>query len=529
METFDVVIIGSGHNALVTAAYLTRAGRSVLVLERNDRPGGLVRTQEMTLPGFRHDVYSAAHPLFLAGPVFADLGSLLAERGLRYVNTDVPTGVSFPDGRTAVLYRSMDAMVAEADRLAPGDGAAFADLMGAFAPYAADVFGLFSQDLTAPKAQATVRRLMVAESGGLTPLAGQLFDSARSMVSRFRSPELRAMLASWVMHMGRSPDAADSGLWVILMTQALMLAGMPIPVGGSQALTDALARLVTDHGGRIETGTEVTRVVVAGGRAVAVRTAHGEQYAARQAVVASTNPDQLYLHLLAADDVPEVVLAEAARYRYGRGCVQIQFALSEPPRWPDARFDAMGQPHLTSGLDATTLAIAQATAGLLPVEPTFTVDCPTALDPGRAPEGRAILRAQLLEMPHRPTGDAAGVIDVRGGAWTKALTEEVVNRTLNIIDRHIPGLPQTVLTYAAVTPDDLARDNPNCGPGDPYGGAHDLAQSYHLRPLPSHPGHRSPIGGLHLVGAATWPGHGVNGGSGYILAGDLLAADGTGS
>ena len=211
METYDVVIIGSGHNALVTAAYLTRSGRSVLVLERNDRPGGMVRTEEMTLPGFRHDMYSAAHPLFLAGPVYADLGPLLVERGLTYVNTDVPTGVSFPDGRTAVLYRSMDGMVDEADRLAPGDGAAFADLMAAFAPYAADVFGLFSQDLTGPAASATVRRLMVADTGGLTPLAALLFDSARSVVSRFRSPELRAMLAPWVMHMGRTPDGADSG------------------------------------------------------------------------------------------------------------------------------------------------------------------------------------------------------------------------------------------------------------------------------------------------------------------------------
>jgi phytoene dehydrogenase-like protein len=306
------------------------------------------------------------------------------------------------------------------------------------------------------------------------------------------------------------------------MAQALMLAGMPIPVGGSQALTDALARLITDEGGRIETDAEVTRVVVDGGRAVAVQTAHGERYGARLAVVASTNPDQLYLRLLDPGDVPARLRDQAAGYRYGRGCVQIQFALSEPPRWPDRRFDTIGQPHLTSGLDATTIAVAQAAAGLLPVDPTFTVDCPTALDPSRAPEGRAILRAQLLEMPHRPTGDAAGLVDVRDGTWTKDLTERVVERTLDIIGRHIPGVADTVLSYAAVTPDDLARYNPNCGPGDPYGGAHDLAQSYLLRPLPDHPGHRSPIGGLYLVGAATWPGHGVNGGSGYIVARELL-------
>src|SRR3954453_9226794 len=109
MEKHDIVVIGSGHNALIAAAYLARAGRGVLVLERNDRPGGLVRTEELTLPGFRHDVYSAAHPLLLAGPVWAELGADLEARGLTYVNTDLPTGVSFPDGSTGVLHRSMDA------------------------------------------------------------------------------------------------------------------------------------------------------------------------------------------------------------------------------------------------------------------------------------------------------------------------------------------------------------------------------------------------------------------------------------
>src|SRR5215218_2525698 len=108
-KTYDVVIVGSGHNALITAAYLARAGWSVLVLEQNDQPGGLVRTEELTLPGFKHDVYSAAHPLFITGPAYAELGAELAERGLRYINTDLPTGVSLPDGRTAVLSRSMEA------------------------------------------------------------------------------------------------------------------------------------------------------------------------------------------------------------------------------------------------------------------------------------------------------------------------------------------------------------------------------------------------------------------------------------
>src|SRR3954468_11693140 len=156
MEKHDIVVIGSGHNALIAAAYLARAGRGVLVLERNDRPGGLVRTEELTRPGYRHDVYSAAHPLLLASPAWSELGPDLTARGLEYLNTDLPTGVSFPDGRAAVLHRDPDRMAEEAEALAPGDGVAFAALMGEFAPYAGDVFGLFAQDLSDPAARATI-------------------------------------------------------------------------------------------------------------------------------------------------------------------------------------------------------------------------------------------------------------------------------------------------------------------------------------------------------------------------------------
>jgi phytoene dehydrogenase-like protein len=522
MESFDVVVVGSGHNALVAAAYLARAGRGVLVLERNDRLGGLVRTEEMTLPGFHHDVYSAAHPLFVAGPAFAELGDELQSRGLTYTNTDVPTGVSFPDGRTGVLFRSMEATVDEADRLWPGDGETFTDLMESFAPYAEDVFGLLARDLADPAAIATIGRLLRGNGPGLTRFAADLFGSARTNVARFRSPELRAMLAPWVMHLGRTPDEPGSGIWVTLFVQAAMSAGMPTPIGGSEQLASSLVRLITDHSGQVRTGTQVSRILVEGGRATGVLTASGDSYRADQAVIASVNADQLYLQLL-GEDAPPALRSEASQYRYGRGCVQIQLALSSPPRWPDPRFARIGQPHLTTGLDDCALAAAQGMAGLLPETPTFTVDCPTALDPTRAPAGAAILRVQFLEIPCRPVGDAAGTIDVGDGTWTADLTARFLDRALSLVGQHIPNIPDAVLAHAVTTPDDLARYNPNCGPGDPYGGAHDLAQSYLLRPLPSQPNHRTPIAGLFQLGAGTWPGHGINGGSGYIVAQQLLA------
>jgi len=517
MKSYDVIFIGSGHNALIAAAYLTRAGRSVLVLEKNDRPGGYLRTEELTVPGFKHDVYAAAHPLFMTGPAYADLGAELEARGLKYVNTDLPTGVSMEDGRTAVLPRSFEALIEEAERLAPGDGAVLAEMFGSLQPYVNDVFGLFNHDLAGRDASAIIGRLM-----GDATFAATLFSTARTAVSGLKSEVTQAMLASWVTHLGRTPDEVGSGIWVPLTAMALMGGGMPTPEGGSEMLAKSLAKLIRDTGGHIHTDTMVAKIVVENGRAVAVRTADGEEFRANQAVVASTTPDQLYLSLLEGADVSAPLVKQAKNFRYGRGCVQIHLALSEAPRWADERFAKVGQPHLTDGLNGFTLAIAQGMADLLPTKPTFTVDCSTNLDPSRAPKGKAIMRIQVLEVPTRPRGDAAGQIAVDDGTWTRDLTERFTERVLGVVSQHIPNIPSAILGKHVVTPTSIARFNPNAGPGDPYTGAHDLAQSYIYRPLPGQPSHQTAVENVFMLGAATWPGHGINGGSGYIVAQKLL-------
>ncbi|MFC5649284.1 phytoene desaturase family protein [Paenibacillus solisilvae] len=303
---------------------------------------------------------------------------------------------------------------------------------------------------------------------------------------------------------------------------ALMGGGMPIPEGGSEKLAQALLQLILDQGGTFRPNTLAHRIILKNKRAVGVRTTSGEEFHAKQAIVASTSPDQLYLSLLADESMSPPLIEQAKQFRYGRGCVQIHLALSEAPRWPDTRFNKVGQPHLTDGLDGFTQAIAQGMAGLLPAKPTFTVDCSTNLDPSRAPEGKAIMRIQVLEVPCRPTGDAAGRINVGDGTWTPDLTERFTERVLEVVGKHIPNIPSAVIGHSVVTPAAIARFNPNSGPGDPYGGSHDLAQSYLFRPLQAQPGHRTEIHNLYMLGAATWPGHGINGGSGYIVAQKLL-------
>src|SRR5262249_44788426 len=156
----------------------------------------------------------------------------------------------------------------------------------------------------------------------------------------------------WLVHLGRGPDEANSGFWVALTLAALQQGGYPTPVGGSEMLARALARLIGDHGGTIRTESPVAEILVEQGAAVGVRTTAGDAFRAARAVGASTGPDQLYLELLAeADVVPPLVRQQASQFRYGLGCFQIHLALSEPPRFADERLNRAGQPNLTTGLD----------------------------------------------------------------------------------------------------------------------------------------------------------------------------------
>ena len=528
MSTYDAVFVGTGHNALVAAAYLARAGWSVLMLERNDRPGGFVRTEQLTLPGFKHDTFSSAHPLLVSSPVWAELGPELEQRGLRYATAEYPSGVSLPDGRGAVLASDFAANVAEFERLATGDGDAFAAMFAEFGGQAELIFGLLGVDLASDEGRAMRARLMVGADGRPTPFAAEFCRSARDVLEeRLASPVSRALVAPWLSHIGRPVDDAGGAPWVALMLAALQQGGYCTPVGGSGELASALARLVEDNGGTILTEREVAQITLSGAGANGVRTADGEQFSAARAVIASTAPDQLYLRLLADADtaaVPPELRRQAARFRYGLACVQVHLALSEPPRFAaDERLDRAGQPSLTPGLDGLSGAVNEALRGLLPAEPTISFDAPSNVDPSRAPDGQATARLQLLDLPVAPHGDAAGEIAVGEDGWDDELLERFADRAVDLATRHIPNLAGAVLGRAVIGPREISAFNPNSGPlGDPYGGRHDLSQGYLLRPLPGAPSHATPVPNLYMLGAATWPGHGVGGGSGRIVARMLL-------
>ena len=513
----DVVFVGAGHNALVAAAYLLASGRSVVLLEQMARPGGWVQTAELGAPGFHHDRYSSLHPAFVGGPAWAELGSDLRRHGLEYVTAPLATGASLPDGRTAIVPVDPEAFAIELERLGETDG--WNALLADAGPHLPALLGLLGEGLDTPKAEATLAGLLRNGRDDALPFSRLLTGSAAELVhGYFSSEELRVLAAPWPLHVGAGPEDPASALWVVFALAALA-AGNPTPVGGSGRLADALVGLVTERGGDIVCNADVDKILVRDGHAAGVRTTAGLTVEAREAVIVSGTPDQLYGRLLGSErGIPAGVRRQAAEYRYRRGAFQMNLALSARPRFLDPRLDAGGAHHLGRGLDALMASVREAERGLLPEHPTIAWHEPTAVDPTRAPEGRAIVRLQMLDVPHTPSGDAAGTPYGAFG-WDAATAEAFADRVLAEAELHVPGLTGLVLERHLTTPADLAAASPNAGPGDHAAGHNALAQALTERPIPAHAGgHRAVVPGVWLIGAATWPGPGVSGTSGRAVA-----------
>lgn len=522
---YDVVFVGSGINSLAGGALLAKAGRRVLVLERNDYLGGAIRTAEITEPGFLHEVFASWHPLFVGSPAYAELADDLHARGLEYLNTETPTASVFPDGTSAFLGTSHEANVEEFERHAPGDGQAWSRVVAEFMPNADLAFGVLGTELWSRAglglALRAYRRL---GRHGLLEFSGTLLTSCRDWATAtFSSERVHGLLAPWVLHAGLGPDGASSGFMTRVIAVAIEMGGMPVPRGGGVVLAEALAGIVRDAGGDCETGKDVEEIVVANGRASGVRLAGGETISASEAVIANVTPTQLYGRLLDGAAVSAETVAAAQRFRYGRAEMQIHMALSEPPRWSgDERLARTAIVHVTPGLDGVSRAVNEADRGLLPAEATIVCGQPTAVDPSRAPAGSSIIWIQLQELPPVVRGDAAGELDVGDGSWTEELRERYADRIQARLARHIENLDSALLKRVVLSPADVEAANVNWVGGDIYSGSCALDQSLLWRPRPGLPGHRTSVDGLYHIGASTHPGPGLGAGSGTLVAQELL-------
>jgi phytoene dehydrogenase-like protein len=293
--------------------------------------------------------------------------------------------------------------------------------------------------------------------------------------------------------------------------------GMPIPRGGAQAIPDALASLLRERGGAVLTGQRVRRVLVRDGRAAAVRT-DDQEIAVRHAVVATVEPQALFLDLVDGGHLPQDFVALVRRFRWGTGVFQVNLALAGLPAFRAEALNGTLAFHLGRGLDELTRGVAAARRGVLPEHPLLIAGIHTLADPSRAPAGGHTFWL-MTHVPSRIRDDAAGRIG--GRTWAEA-KEAYVERILGELEAQAPGFGALVLDVDAHTPDDLYAENANLVGGDIGSGSYTLDQQMVFRPLPGWFRYKTPVGGLYMGGASTHPGGGVHGACGANAARVLL-------
>ena len=481
------VVIGSGPNGLAAAIRLAEAGRAVLVLEAGERPGGAVRTEELTLPGFLHDTFSSVYPAGAASPVFARMG--LERHGLEWVAPAACSAHPLPGGRAIALYRDVDATAASIDRVQPGDGAAWRE----FVTPLLERFDAIRDMLLAgfPPVGGALRL------AGLGPLQALRFaalvpDTAVRLAGRlFAGSDARAWLYGAAMHGDVPPSGAGSAIAVAYLNLLGHAVGWPSPRGGAQRLTDALVARLRELGGDVRCGARVTAIHSSRRRVTGVTIGGGERMAA-SIVVADVMPRALVA--LTGDALPSAYRALLRRYRYGPATVKVDWALDGPIPWqaPEAR--QAGTIHLGGGEAELLEAIAAARRGS-PERPCLLLGQQTIADPSRAPAGKHTAWAYT----HGP----------RDLDWP-AQTPRWVQRIEAHIEHYAPGFRERILARHVLGPADLQARNPNLIGGDVGGGSYRLDQVL-FRPLPAPSPYRTPIRGLVIGSAAAFPGGAVHG------------------
>lgn len=518
---YDAIVVGSGINGLAAALHLASKGWKVAVCERAEVTGGAVKTGEITLPGFHHDLYAMNLGLFAGSPFFAAHKNRLLAHGLEFVTAERCFATPFPDGTWLGVEKNADANAARIEAFSAVDAARWRAMTAAFGQDAPHIFGLLGSPL--PSWQA----LRVAFSAWRRRGTAWVADTARLLLSsprewldeNFESEKLKTMLAIWGMHLDFSPDCAGGALFPYLESMADQTFGMAIGRGGAGIVVSALTAAITAAGGEVRFNAPVREIAIEAGAAKAVVLEDGERLEATRAVIANLHPRVLFGKLAPATSAAAQKLA---KFRPGPATMMIHFALNDLPEWSaGAELRRFAYVHLAPSLGALAKTYTDALDGLLPAEPGLVVGQPTAIDPSRAPAGKHVLWVQVRVLPSRIRGDAAGQIGATD--WDQA-KDAYADRVSAIIERYAPGFRATILARNVHSPADLERDNPNLVGGDSLGGSHHLDQNFLFRPAFGSSRYRTPIDRLYMIGASTWPGAGTGAGSGFMLAKMLAGA-----
>jgi phytoene dehydrogenase-like protein len=456
----DAIVVGSGPNGLAAAIVLARAGRSVLVVEGRDTIGGGLRTEELTLPGFRHDTCSAIHPLGIASPFMRTVP--LSEHGIEWIQPPAPLAHPLDDGGAVLLERSL---AETATGLGP-DGQAWQRL---FAPLVEASDDLVEGTLAGPRVPR--HPIQMARFG-----RNALRSASGLARTRFVGERAQALFAGNAAHAMLPLEAAASASFGLILAMLGHSVGWPLPRGGSQALADALASYLRSLGGEIEVSHMVTSL--------------SEVRDAATLVLLDVTPRQFLA--LAGDDAPSRYRRALEKYRYGPGVVKLDYALSGPVPWRAPDCSRAATVHLGGTLAEISAAEADVARGRHPDRPYVLVAQQSLFDPSRAPAGQHTLWGYT----HVPNGST--------------MTDATVAAVEAQLERFAPGFCDLVLERSVLDPAAMEARNPNYVGGDINGGSADLRQLF-ARPVARPSPYRTPIDGVYLCSSSTPPGGGVHG------------------
>ena len=496
---WDVVVVGSGHNGLVAAGYLAKAGKTVCVLERNAWFGGGCVTRELTVPGFRHDQHSMAHIFIQANPLLlSDELGLKAKYGLKYLFPDSPMYSVFEDGASIGQYRDPKRTAADIAKFSAKDAETYMEV----SRKAAEMLPMFTSQLYTPPAPMGAMNAMMDQSREGRELGRLLQMSSHDLlVELFEHEKVRMHFARIAGEALVSPDEKATAVGIYVFVGFMEATGIGVPVGGSGALTDALIACIRDHGGEVLADVEVDKVITRGGRAVGVRATDGREWEAKDAVIGAFHP-----HVLGkvVDGLEPVVQRTAEQTHISHvACITLHASLNEPLRF-------RAGPHIAGCMiellpnhyDTLRKSFDNLRYGEFVSHPLVGVGMLSQFDSSRVPEGKAIIHSW----------DYVPYIHPDGRSWDEAKVE-YGDRMIAYMQTYFENLtPENILGVHIDSPVDMERTSPSFMRGDLHGVADTTYQRGSWRPTPDLGQYTVPgVDRLYLVGPFQAPGGGVFG------------------
>lgn len=505
--SYDFIVIGAGHNGLACAAYLARAGATVLVLERSTRVGGGCHTAEATLPGFKHNICSVVHTHIPTSPVYRDLE--LERHGVRYVYPEYLRGTIFPDHRSIVMYREAEKMAAELGRFSARDARTFTQLVADYGEFIDSTY--LSLMYSSPLPPSIQSAELEKSEEGRTLLQWQASTPVQLLDELFENEQVKVHFLSRLTVLGFAPDQFGQG-WICLFR--ILKAEAPICVGGSQQLAHGLRSALEAHGGVVRTDSDAKRILLRGDRAIGVEMTDGTRIEAGKAVITNVEPKKSFLRMVGEELLPATFATRVRNYHSrGRSLFVLHLALSEPPQYRAAAQNppvnvAFSQEMFGASVAEQVRAYQEIALGKPPRNAMLQITLPTLFDPSQAPAGKHTAVVWQYA-PYRVDGQ---------GGWA-ALREEYAGHLLDLWRSYAPNMSRDkILAMAIQDPTDTERHNDNLVNGVDVVGDMTPDQMGYFRPFAGWSSYRTPFEGLYMCGGYCHPGGGVHAGAGHNAA-----------